>query len=343
MKQPYPSNGLREGGQAFRRRPIVLARLPHVDVATGSVSPPVAHAAAFRKNPSQEVNRQAKFFVDPQHVSAVAPEHFAAHESLPSAQVELLPQSRRHDRHHATNQESQHDESHVIAQQPSTTAAGLVRLHELVASASSSIVTLALIVAVVLMVWMIATTADRAVDDLPLEGKDFGVAAIEIPNFSIAQDSEVDRIVPTESTTVADDDDLFEPAPADSQVDLQTEDLQTENVHTEELQAENLHTEENSWDDAFRAAQDDVPSKPVIRLQEVPAELIRLPLAEDSMPFGPIINSSDPSILSFPVTSYSESLDFSRLDDFVEDSIAEEVPAAQTKQLPALFQRPAVQ
>ena len=191
MSQPFHIYGSTDGGRSLARRPIVLARIPHVgtQVSTEAESAPVDHAAPAPAVESQPAPfpQGTRFYVDSQHSSAPHAE--------PQTHQQAETQSRTpgHRRSHRAHGQPRSPESLTAGSPQPSLATGLSRLHEELASYAGLIVTLALLASGALLYWMIVAPSRAPVADYSNSYETFGSAEIDIPKFAPPTTLPVDR------------------------------------------------------------------------------------------------------------------------------------------------------
>ena len=179
-----------DGEPSSARRPIVLARIPHVGAQVGAVagSAPVAHAApaAILESQPSTFSQGTRFYVDQQHALA-APTEPEFHEQLqPQAEPQAESQSRQrrfHGAHGRRQSPEASSESRPAGSPQPGVANGLSRLHGEVTSYSGLIVTLVLAASGALLYWMIVVPGRVPVADYKNSYETFGSVEIESPEF----------------------------------------------------------------------------------------------------------------------------------------------------------------
>ncbi len=203
MSQPLHVYGSSDGGQSPARRPIVLARIPHVGAQVGAVAKPapVAHAAPVDdvESPPSAFSPGTRYYVDSQHTLA-PPAGSELHEQ-PAEQSQPEPQSRHH-RFHKAHGRRLHETSPADNSPPGV-ASGLSRLHGEVTSYSGLIVTLALAASGALLYWMIIAPGQAPIADYSNSYETFGSTEIEIPEFAPRTASSAELSAPPETTAEA--------------------------------------------------------------------------------------------------------------------------------------------
>ena len=199
MSQPFHIYGSTDGGRSLARRPIVLARIPHVGAVAESA--PVGHTAPAPTVESQSgpFPQGTRFYVDSQHTSVppAEPETLQQAEphQQPEPQLQAETQSRTpgHRRSNRVHGHSRSPESSTAGSPPPSLATGLSRLHEELASYAGLIVALALVASGALLYWMIVAPSQAPVADYSNSFNTFGSAEIEIPKFAPSTTPPADR------------------------------------------------------------------------------------------------------------------------------------------------------
>ncbi len=176
MSQPFHIYGSTDGGRSLARRPIVLARIPHVgtQVSTEVESAP---APVVESQPGP-FSQGPRFYVDSQHTSAP----HAEPQTHQQAETQSLTPGHR--RSHRAHGHPRSPESSTAGSPQPSLATGLSRLHEELASYAGLIVTLALVASGALLYWMIVAPSQAPVADYSNSYETFGSAEIEIPKFA---------------------------------------------------------------------------------------------------------------------------------------------------------------
>jgi len=175
VAQPFHIYGSSGGGRSFGRRPIVLARLPHVDIAER----PTAPAAGFAPVESQPraFSQGTRFYLDAQHASS------PVREAAPVRRPEPELPSTSHRRRHASHRQPRSDEASAARGQQNGVGTGRFDLPGKLASYSGLIVTLALAASAALLYWMIIVPSQMPVEDFGNGYDAYGATKIEIPQF----------------------------------------------------------------------------------------------------------------------------------------------------------------
>ena len=182
MSQPFHIYGSTDGGRSLARRPIVLARIPHVgtQVSTEAESAPVSHTAPAPTVESQPgpFSQGTRFYVDSKHTST--------HPAEPQTHQQAETQSRTpgHLRSHRAHGQPRSPESPTAGSPQPSLATGLSRLHAELASYAGLIVTLALLASGALLYWLIVAPSQAPVADYSNSYETFGSAEIDIPKFT---------------------------------------------------------------------------------------------------------------------------------------------------------------
>ena len=197
MSQPFHIYGSTDGGRSLARRPIVLARIPHVgtQVSTEAESAPVDHAAPAPAVESQPAPfpQGTRFYVDSQHTSAPHAEPQTHQQAETHKQAETQSRTPGHRRSHRAHGQPRSPESLTAGSPQPSLATGLSRLHEELASYAGLIVTLALVASGALLYWMIVAPSQTPVADYSNSFNTFGSAEIEIPKFAPSTIPPADR------------------------------------------------------------------------------------------------------------------------------------------------------
>ncbi len=262
--QIYDSTG---GGRPVSRRPIVLARLPHV----GAVVKP----AGF--TPVAAFSQDTRFYVDAHHAS------LPAGEAAPARQFEPAPQTTSHRRHDGPHRRPTTGKTSFPRGSQSPLATGLSEIHKQLTSYSGLIVTLALAASAALLYWMIIVPSQRPASDFGNTYDAYGATKIDIPEFEFHSAPWAEPQVPS---PVASTDPLPVGRPEQSRVD--------EPVAVVAQQAP-------AWSDTLPAAVDgSVTNENSAPLAKPAPELI--PLPEESNEPEPIYN--DASARAYPTTAH---------------------------------------
>lgn len=195
MSQPFPNHGSTGSGRSSSRRPIVLARIPHVGepVGVGAKHAPVgptASASAASSQPSA-LPQGTRYFVDSQHTFAVAAEPPTRQHAQQQWETELRTTSLGHHRHHGAHAHHQSDAAMVTDSPPPIAEMGLSRLHGEVNSYAGMIVTLVLMASGFLLYWILVAPGQTPVMDYNNSLETVGSIKIEIPEFDSRDDSHV--------------------------------------------------------------------------------------------------------------------------------------------------------
>lgn len=187
MSQPFHIYGSSEGDQSSTRRPIVLARIPHVGAQVGAVDEfapagPAMPVPAVESQPSA-FSQGTRYYVDSQH--ALAPPAELEPQRQPEPQSQPESQSHHQRRHKAHGHRRSPESSPAGIPQPGV-ASGLSRLHGEVTSYSALIVTLALAASGALLYWMIIVPGQAPMADYSNSYETFGSAEIVIPEFTLS-------------------------------------------------------------------------------------------------------------------------------------------------------------
>lgn len=158
-------------GRSLGRRPIVLARLPHVGAAE-----PSARTAPLESR-GTTFSQSTRFYLDPQHVASSTP------ESAPDEPSERQRQTTGHRRHHGAHRRPNQEHPDVGTSPQRPFATGMVALPGRIASHSGLIVTLAVAASVVLLYWMIIMPSRTPREDFGTSYDTYGATEIEIPQF----------------------------------------------------------------------------------------------------------------------------------------------------------------
>jgi hypothetical protein len=171
VAQPYQIYDSKGGGRSFGRRPIVLARLPHVgaEARPAECSPVAAQSSAF--------SRGTRFYVDAQHTRSPVGER----ANVRKPDRELQPTS--HHRHHGPHHRPSSEQAIVDRGTQFSVATQLSEWHRRLTSYSGLIVTLALAASAALLYWMIIAPSQRPLDDFGNAYDAFGATKVEIPQF----------------------------------------------------------------------------------------------------------------------------------------------------------------
>lgn len=171
MSQPYQIYDSTGRGRSFGRRPIVLARLPHVGAAAQPVGPtPVA-------TQSMTFSEGTRFYVDAQHTRT------PMGEPAPAQQYEQGPQATTYRHHHGPHRRPTTDQTTVARGPQSALATGMSEIHGQLTSYSGLIVTLALAASAALLYWMIIVPSQRPANDFTNSYDAFGATKVELPDF----------------------------------------------------------------------------------------------------------------------------------------------------------------
>ncbi len=194
-----------DGGRSLARRPIVLARIPHVGAMAESA--PVGHTAPAPTVESQPgpFPQGTRFYVDSQHTSVPPAEpetlqqaetHQQAEphwQTEPQLQAERQSRTPGHRRSHRAHGHPRSPESSTAGSPQPSLATELSRLHEELSSYAGLIVTLALVASGALLYWMIVAPSQTPVADYSNSYETFGSAEIEIPKFAPPTTPPADR------------------------------------------------------------------------------------------------------------------------------------------------------
>jgi hypothetical protein len=199
VSQPFQVHESSDSQLSSARRPIVLARIPHVGVQPGAVvrSAPVAPAAPTIDPESQPdlLSQGTKFYVDQQHTLAPPTEPEFHELTEPQSGPETEPRQLRFHGAHGRRRSPELSSETMPSDSPQpTVAGGLSRLHGEVTSNSGLIVTVALAASGLLLYWMLIVPARVPIADYKNSYETFGSVETEAPRF-------VPQTAPTAETT----------------------------------------------------------------------------------------------------------------------------------------------
>lgn len=296
MIKPFPSNDSSDRGSSFSRRPILLAKLPHVGAKADRApieTPPTAHV-----------------YVD--HGHPVSESATAYPQTLEIDEPEILPDEppapRTYHRHDYTHPASQHHHSGRGSRRRSKS--GIVQAQKMIFSHSGLIVTLALTACALLLLLTIVNPPEAPIDQQGEAYGMYGSAPAEVPHF--------DHGTTTTSTSGSE--------PADEPLDLFAADTSAESAKPAGMDEEAIDL--FSWDDSFESTQESsserISAKPVATSRSTPATLETLPAmqtVEDEEPFVESeLQLSDPTATNYPRTKRPE-LDLSLLIEISEQHL----------------------
>lgn len=303
MTQPFQIYDSTGGGRSFGRRPIVLARLPHVGAAAkpAAFTPLTAQSTAFSQG--------TRFYVDAQHGSP------PAGEAAPAQQFDQEPQSTSHRRHHGPHRRPITGEKSALRGSQSPLATGLSEIHGRLTSYSGLIVTLALAASAALLYWMIIVPSQRSIDDFDNAYDAYGATKVELPQFHFSSSPPAKFQVPSPVTS-------SDSLPASRSE--QSKDDEPAAVVAQQASA---------WSDNLRSEADSPLTNETSAPPAKPAPDL-IPLPEESNEPEPIYD--DASARAYPTTAHPLAWDLTRLgraegapDFFPVPQTAEQtVPAA---------------
>ena len=323
MVQPERIQDTAGGRPSFARRPIVLARLPHVGLGIDvpRTAPPSLSKSAFE----QERSPDMRHFVDPQHTKSAttAPADPATTPApLPDVTAPVIDRPQpRYQRHQA---HPQHQSRTAPAREPASP--GVTRLQTEVASYSGLIVTLALVASALLMYFTIIVPAQSPADDFENNFDLYGLRSSPAPAFQPPAQESLEQQI-SEQAQIASNN--MPPAPLIIRAEEQELTLDLPAPEEEPVPQEEPGA---TWEEILNAEEEAEPepdSADSISIEppaEVQPKLIELPALDSEDSPGITIIYNDASASIYPETARPD-LDLTKLG---VESLSEEFEQSTT-------------
>lgn len=326
MIKPFPSHDSSERGSSFTRRPILLAKLPHVGSKATLGIDPAVNAPLEREQTASHAtvntHPNAHVYVDRGHPVA---------EAMQSAQPQVSNQATTTEADSLGNRTYyRHDNIHSSGHQAHRGGAahhqstgGILQMQRLITSHSGLIVTLALTASAILLLLTIVNPPEAHMDSQGESIELYGSAPAEIPQFDHGSEAS----------------DTTSQKPNDESLDLFAENWADKPTESDELTSKDVDLFD--WDDAFHTAEE--PAEEQLSTDPtLAAELLRLPEVEIAVEKVLLTEepatTSEPPAATLPQTVYPE-FDIPLLSEIVDEQIGSatsemtelpKVPAAET-------------
>ena len=314
MIKPFPTHDSGERDSPFSRRPILLAKLPHVGLKADRGTDPTTAATPGRgplaNGAPVETLSTTHLYVDHSHpvseAATVYPQtpEFNQSRNTPS-QAPAPTTYHRHDDTHPASQRSHRGRG------SRRRSGGIMQVQNMISSHSGLIVTLALTACAVLLLLTIVNPPEPQLDPHG-DGYDlYGSRATEVPHFDHGGETAFPSI----------------DEPVDEPLDLFASNSAEE--PPQPLAADQEEIDLFGWDDAFLATQEtsaeQLSVKPVESNETAPAALEELPKVDDEPIAESELEVTDPTATNYPLTTHPE-LDLSFLIEISEQHLTTENP-----------------